>query len=115
MISVGAVGNTLTTAIGGILGAPRIALIMAQDGLLPARLSELNQHGTPTLALLFSVIPCAVLAAFLDFEELADVCSAGALCSFSLVCASLVLLRSSDDAEGNVNTCTEMTACSAPS
>lgn len=38
-------------------------------------------------------VPALVFAALFDFHKIADVVSTGALCTFSLVCASLILLR----------------------
>ncbi|CAE8607956.1 unnamed protein product, partial [Polarella glacialis] len=92
-VSAGAVGNTLTTVIGGVLGGPRICYVMAQDGLLPKSLAGVNRFGAPAQALLVTGFPTAICALLVEFAPLAEIVSAGALCSFSLVCAALVLLR----------------------
>lgn len=92
-VAAGAVGNTLTTVVGTILGGPRICYVMAQDGLLPRSLSDVNKNGTPVLGLLATTIPTALCAGLFEFEALADITSAAALCSFSLVCVALILLR----------------------
>ena len=52
LVSIGAVGNTLTTVIGAIVANPRYCLSMAQDGLLPATLVRLNRFGAPGRSLL---------------------------------------------------------------
>lgn len=96
-IAIGAVGNTVTTVVGAILGAPRVCYVMAQDGLLPAGLAKVSATGTPTSALLLTAVPTALLAGLMDFEALAEIVSAGALCSFSSVCCSLVILRNPQD------------------
>lgn len=93
VVAGGAVGNTMTTVLASILGAPRICYVMAQDGLLPRCLASVNKHGTPVCALFFTAIPAAIFAFLSDFDVLAHVVSAGALCSFSLVCCSLILVR----------------------
>lgn len=95
MISLGAVGNTLTTVIGSVVGGPRVCFVMAQDGLVPARLATVNKRGAPVLTLAVTVLPMAACAGFMEFGALADIVSAGALITFSTVCACLVLLRCS--------------------
>ena len=52
LVSIGAVGNTLTTVIGSIVANPRYCLSMAQDGLLPATLVRINRFGAPARSLL---------------------------------------------------------------
>jgi len=99
-VSVGAVGNTMTTVLGGILGAPRVCYVMAQDGLLPQVFARVNKHGTPVSALVMTLVPTAVCAAFLEFGDLTEIVSAGALCSFGLVCASLTVIRHKLAVEG---------------
>mmetsp|Transcript_6955 Transcript_6955/g.16387 ORF Transcript_6955/g.16387 Transcript_6955/m.16387 type:complete len:595 (+) Transcript_6955:28-1812(+) len=93
VVSIGALGNTLTTVIGSIVAIPRYCLSMAQDGLLPTTLVRINRFGAPARSLIVMAGPAVVIAAFFDFSAIADVVSAGALGTFALVCASLVLLR----------------------
>ena len=52
LVSIGALGNTLTTVIGSIVANPRYCLSMAQDGLLPATLVRINRFGAPARSLL---------------------------------------------------------------
>mmetsp|Transcript_782 Transcript_782/g.1755 ORF Transcript_782/g.1755 Transcript_782/m.1755 type:complete len:600 (+) Transcript_782:67-1866(+) len=93
MVAVGAVGNTLTTVIGCVLAQPRLCFAMAQDGLLPATLVRVNRFGAPARSLLVMSFPALFFAACFDFHAIADVVSTGALSTFSLVCASLILMR----------------------
>jgi len=93
LVAVGAVGNTMTTVVGSMLGVPRVMYAMSQDGLLPPALGRLNKQGTPVCALLVTLVPTSVCAALFEFGVLAEVVSAGALCSFSFVCVTVVLLR----------------------
>eukprot|EP00929_Paragymnodinium_shiwhaense_P121366 TRINITY_DN9359_c0_g1_i1.p1 TRINITY_DN9359_c0_g1~~TRINITY_DN9359_c0_g1_i1.p1 ORF type:complete len:620 (-),score=81.38 TRINITY_DN9359_c0_g1_i1:11-1870(-) len=93
LISVAAVGNTLTTVVGSIVGSPRILYAMAQDGLVPSSLSAVNRRGVPMRALLCTSIPTALFAGLMEFGALADIVSAGALCNFSFVCAAVLLTR----------------------
>jgi len=92
-VSAAAVGNTLTTAFGGVLASPRICYVMAQDGLVPQSLAHTTAGGTPVYALMLAVVPTSVLAIFIDFHPLASIVSASCLCTFSLVCSSLIILR----------------------
>lgn len=93
LVAIGALGNTLTTVIGCVLAQPRLCFAMAQDGLLPATLVRVNKFGAPARSLLILAVPACVFAAFFDFHKIADVVSTGALCTFSLVCSSLILMR----------------------
>lgn len=93
LVSIGALGNTLTTVIGCVLAQPRLCLAMAQDGLLPSNLVRVNRFGAPARSLLVLSAPALLFATFFDFHKIADVVSTGALCSFSLVCTSLILMR----------------------
>lgn len=93
VISVGAVGNTMTTVSGSIVGAPRICFAMARDGLLPKFFTRVNSEGTPVAALVAVVAFSTLSACLLDFSSLVDLVSAVALCTFTLVCATLVMLR----------------------
>eukprot|EP00928_Gymnodinium_smaydae_P084669 TRINITY_DN6794_c0_g2_i1.p1 TRINITY_DN6794_c0_g2~~TRINITY_DN6794_c0_g2_i1.p1 ORF type:complete len:630 (+),score=79.72 TRINITY_DN6794_c0_g2_i1:40-1890(+) len=92
-ISVAAVGNTLTTVIGSVVGCPRICYVMAQDGLLPSSLANVNSRGVPLAALFWTTICMAIPAGLVEFDALADIVSAGALCNFSFVCCALILMR----------------------
>lgn len=83
----------MTTVVASILGGPRVCYVMAQDHLLPPGLAHVNAYGTPVYALAITAVPTMAMAACMEFGSLAEVCSAGALCSFSLVCAALTLLR----------------------
>eukprot|EP00928_Gymnodinium_smaydae_P072418 TRINITY_DN55783_c0_g1_i1.p1 TRINITY_DN55783_c0_g1~~TRINITY_DN55783_c0_g1_i1.p1 ORF type:complete len:318 (+),score=24.94 TRINITY_DN55783_c0_g1_i1:33-956(+) len=66
---------------------------MAADGLMPESLALVNNRGVPERALLVTVMPTAFCAGLFSFGALADIVSAGALCSFCAVCASLIILR----------------------
>jgi len=46
----------LGTVNAQIMAAPRILLAMAEDGLFPARATEVNAGGTPTVALILSLL-----------------------------------------------------------
>lgn len=93
LVAIGALGNTLTTVIGCVLAQPRLCFAMAQDGLLPSNLVRVNRFGAPARSLLVLSVPALFFALVFDFHKIADVVSVGALCIFSLVCASLILLR----------------------
>ncbi|CAK9068461.1 Methylthioribose transporter [Durusdinium trenchii] len=65
----------------------------SMDGLLPSNLVRVNRFGAPARSLLVLSVPALFFALVFDFHKIADVVSVGALCIFSLVCASLILLR----------------------
>eukprot|EP00439_Symbiodinium_sp_Y106_P023732 s5063_g2.t3 len=57
VVSIGALGNTLTTVIGSIVAIPRYCLSMAQDGLLPTTLVRINRFGAPARSLIDPWLP----------------------------------------------------------
>eukprot|EP00913_Durusdinium_trenchii_P029864 g27983.t1 len=72
---------------------PQQRIPTRQDGLLPSNLVRVNRFGAPARSLLVLSVPALFFALVFDFHKIADVVSVGALCIFSLVCASLILLR----------------------
>eukprot|EP00971_Amphidinium_carterae_P121264 2401522-Amphidinium_carterae.1 len=92
LVYMGAVANMLTTVMGSIVAAPRIILAMAQDGLLPEFLGR-TPGEVPRAALGLTILPAVVIAGCFDFQEMADIVGGGALCTFSAVCASLLIVR----------------------
>ncbi|CAD7933647.1 unnamed protein product [Amoebophrya sp. A120] len=105
VISVGALGNTLSTVLACIVANPRILYRMAEDGLIPGKFglrsggangdsnTDENEGTVPRFAVIFSTVIAAVFGGFLEFELLADFVSLGALVGFTLVAAGAVELR----------------------
>ena len=80
-----------------LYGQTRIAFVMARDGLLPDKLSEVHpKWKTPYVVTAVTGANVAVAAAFLPVGQLADIANAGTLYAFVAVAVSVMMLRKSD-------------------
>lgn len=106
MIGFGTVGNLLGYAafialpsviLILIFGLTRICFVMARDGLLPERLSEVHPRWrTPHIVTLITGSIIAVLAALFPVGQLADIANAGTLYAFLMVAVAVWMLRKRD-------------------
>ncbi|MFB6263006.1 MAG: APC family permease, partial [Bradymonadaceae bacterium] len=98
---VGAVGvlaggllATLSSANASIMGSSRSVFALASDGLLPDRVSDVNESfGTPHVSILATGLPVAVIVALGGLEVLAEVASFLHLVLYGLMCVSAWHLR----------------------
>jgi amino acid transporter len=97
IIEVGAVAGLTTSLMTCVFPMPRIIYAIASDGLLPAWLGAVHpRFGTPVVATLLCGGLAAALALIFDISTLADMMSIGTLVAYSLVCASVLVLRYKD-------------------
>ena len=97
IIEVGAVAGLTTSLMTCVFPMPRIIYAIASDGLLPEWLGAISpRFGTPVWATLLCGGLAAVLALIFDIGTLADMMSIGTLVAYSLVCASVLVLRYKD-------------------
>jgi basic amino acid/polyamine antiporter, APA family len=106
VIGFGKIGNALgyaaIIALPSVIlillyGQTRIAFVMARDGLLPDKLSEVHpKWKTPYVVTAVTGLIVAVAAAFLPVGQLADIANAGTLYAFVAVAISVMMLRKSD-------------------
>ena len=97
VIEVGAVAGLTTSLMTCVFPMPRIIYAIASDGLLPEWLGAISpRFGTPVWATLLCGGLAAVLALIFDIGTLADMMSIGTLVAYSLVCASVLVLRYKD-------------------
>ena len=76
------------------LGQPRIWMAMSRDGLLPPAFAKINpKYKTPGFATIVTGITVAIPIFFVDINMVTDICSAGTLFAFILVCAGVLRLR----------------------
>ena len=102
-IGFGAIGNALgyaaILALPSVIlillfGQTRIFFVMARDGLLPEKLSEVHpKWRTPYIVTAITGVVVAIAAAFLPVGQLADIANAGTLYAFLMVAISVMLLR----------------------
>lgn len=80
-----------------LFGQTRIFFVMARDGLLPEKLSEVHpKWKTPYVVTALTGAVVAVAAAFLPVGQLADIANAGTLYAFLMVAIAVMMLRKRD-------------------
>ncbi|MEO6113074.1 MAG: amino acid permease, partial [Sphingomicrobium sp.] len=77
-----------------LFGQTRIFFVMARDGLLPEKLSEVHpKWKTPYVVTAITGVVVAITAAFLPVGQLADIANAGTLYAFMMVAVAVMMLR----------------------
>lgn len=96
VIKLGALMGLSSVLLVNGYGQSRIAFAMARDGLLPPIFERLHgRFRTPWLGTILLGVISAVAAAFLPITLLGDLVSLGTGLAFSIVCFSVMWLRSS--------------------
>ena len=73
---------------------PRVVYAMADDGLIFRFLASVNEKTkTPVIATMSMATLAAILAGLFDIKELVDFMSIGTLMAYTLVAASVMILR----------------------
>jgi amino acid transporter len=76
------------------LGQPRIWMSMSRDGLLPKAFARIHpKYKTPSFSTIFTGLLVAIPIFFVDINMVTDICSAGTLFAFCLVCGGVLKLR----------------------
>ena len=106
VIGFGTIGNMLgyaaIIALPSVIlillfGQTRIFFVMARDGLLPEKLSEVHpKWKTPYIVTAITGVVVAIAAAFLPVGQLADIANSGTLYAFMMVAIAVMMLRKSD-------------------
>ncbi|MDR2213840.1 MAG: amino acid permease [Pseudomonadales bacterium] len=90
----GALAGLTSVVLVLILGQSRILLAMSRDGLLPAVLGSVHpKNKTPHVATLITGGVAALMAGLFPIGLLAELVSIGTLIAFTLVSASVLVLR----------------------
>ena len=86
--------DLILTFKGCMFPLPRVVYAMADDGLIFRGLASINEKTkTPVVATLSMASLAALLAAIFDIKELVDFMSIGTLMAYTLVAASVMILR----------------------
>ncbi|KAL6525528.1 Carnitine O-acetyltransferase mitochondrial [Orobanche hederae] len=94
IITIGACFALCSTLMGSLLPQPRILMAMARDGLLPSFFSDVNKRTqVPMKSTIVTGLLAAVLAFFMDVEQLSGMVSVGTLLAFTMVAISVLILR----------------------
>lgn len=93
-ISIGALCGMTTTLLGSLFALPRCMYAMACDGLLFQCFAKVNaKTQVPLLNLAVSGFGAALLALLFDLEKLVEFMSIGTLLAYTIVSASVIILR----------------------
>jgi len=98
-IAAWAIGLAALVALPSVIlvmmyGQSRIFFVMARDGLLPRKLSEVSKRtGSPVLITAITGVFVAGVAGFFRLDEIAELANAGTLLAFIAVAACVMILR----------------------
>ena len=95
LIVVAAIAAFASTGNAGIMSASRYPYAMAKDKLVPANLSQIGRFGTPTTAIIVTVIAMIAVLVLFDVASVAKLASAFQLLLFGLVCIAVIVMRES--------------------
>jgi amino acid transporter len=94
VVAVSAVVAMASVMLVFQLGQPRIWMSMSRDGLLPPAFSKIHpKYKTPSFSTIITGVLVAVPIFFVDINMVTDICSAGTLFAFCLVCGGVLKLR----------------------
>ncbi|KAH8294031.1 hypothetical protein KR054_007511 [Drosophila jambulina] len=94
LISIGALCGMTTTLLGSLFALPRCMYAMASDGLLFSCFGKVNSTTqVPLLNLVVSGVLSACLALVFDLAKLVEFMSIGTLLAYTIVSASVIILR----------------------
>ena len=93
LIVVAAIAAFASTGNAGIMSASRYPYAMAKDKLVPQRLSKIGKFGTPTVAIIVTVLAMIAVLLLFDVASVAKLASAFQLLLFGLVCIAVIVMR----------------------
>jgi amino acid transporter len=94
VIAISAVVAMASVMLVFQLGQPRIWMSMSRDGLLPPAFARIHpKFKTPSFSTVVTGLLVAVPIFFVDITMVTDICSAGTLFAFCLVCGGVLRLR----------------------
>jgi APA family basic amino acid/polyamine antiporter len=94
IIAVSAVIAMASVMLVFQLGQPRIWMSMSRDGLLPKAFAKVHpKYKTPSFSTIITGLLVAIPIFFVDMSMVTDICSAGTLFAFMLVCGGVLKLR----------------------
>ncbi|MGE3920850.1 MAG: amino acid permease [Gammaproteobacteria bacterium] len=94
IISAGAIAGLSTVILVMYYGLSRILLAMSRDHMLPFGFAKINDRTrAPVRIILTTGVVVLILAAFIPIDVLAELVNIGTLSAFTIVCASVIILR----------------------
>ncbi|CAL4219904.1 unnamed protein product, partial [Meganyctiphanes norvegica] len=115
IVSVGALCGMTTTLIGSLFSLPRCVYAMAADGLLFSWLAKVNDKTqVPVITLAICGFLSALIALLFDIEKLVEFMSIGTLMAYTIVSASVIILRYQPASRCNIKSPTHTAASPTP-
>jgi basic amino acid/polyamine antiporter, APA family len=97
VVKIGALIGLTTSALTALFGQGRIFFAMARDGLLPRVFGQVHPvTRAPAASQLVIGLFTAAVAGLVPIDILGEIVSIGTLLAFSLVCATVLILRRTD-------------------
>ncbi|XP_072387509.1 cationic amino acid transporter 2-like isoform X2 [Diabrotica undecimpunctata] len=97
VVAVGGTCGLLASLFGAMFPLPRIIYAMASDGLVFRFLGKVNpRFQTPVIGTILAGLLTGLMGALFDLEQLVNMMSIGTLMAYTVVAASVLLLRYSD-------------------
>jgi APA family basic amino acid/polyamine antiporter len=94
LVKLGALAGLTSVVLVMLMGQPRIFFSMAKDGLLPAAFAKVHpKYKTPHITTIITGLASAIVAGLLPIGLLGQLVSIGTLLAFTIVCASVIVLR----------------------
>jgi basic amino acid/polyamine antiporter, APA family len=94
LIGAAAVIALPTVIMAFMFGQSRVFFVMARDGLLPQRLSLVNERsGSPVLMTMLTGVIVAAIAGFVPLQQIAELANAGTLIAFVAVATCMLVMR----------------------
>src|SRR5918998_450196 len=94
LISLGVLAGLTSVIMILMLGQSRVAFAMSRDNLLPQFFARVHQRfRTPYLITILTGLVVALMAGFVDLQQLAELTNIGTLFAFILVSISVIVLR----------------------
>jgi len=94
LVKIGALAGLSSVVLVMLMGQPRIFFSMAKDGLLPATFAKVHpKFKTPHITTVITGTCSAIIAGLLPIGLLGQLVSIGTLLAFTIVCASVIILR----------------------
>ncbi|XP_046750696.1 cationic amino acid transporter 4 [Diprion similis] len=94
VISIGALCGMTTTLFGSLFSLPRTMYSMASDGLLFGFFAKIFPFTrVPIFSLIFTGLCCSSIAFYFDLEHLVEFMSIGTFLAYTIVSASVIVLR----------------------